>query len=77
MGAASSRSWVVKLVKQQVNGNDRIVLKTDATLEDLRLEAARLQEKFGYEVKPDGKAGSYVATHRFFSGKFVLALEPQ
>jgi hypothetical protein len=65
----------VKLVKQQTNGNERVVLKTDATLEDLRAEATRLKKQLGYTVKPDGRVGRYVATHPFYRGKFVLELE--
>ena len=73
-------SWYnprVKLVKAQINGNERVVLKENATLDDLRLEAARLRTKFGYEVRPDGGVERYVATHRRFRGRYQLALEPE
>ena len=67
----------MKLVKQQINGNERTVVKDKATAEDLRLEAERLQTKYGYVVQPDGRPGAYVATHRFFGGKYVLSLEKE
>jgi hypothetical protein len=66
----------VKLVKQQINGNDRIVLKDDATLEDLKLEAQRLKSQLGYDVRHDRRRGAYVASHNFFQGKFLLMLAP-
>jgi hypothetical protein len=65
----------VKLVKQQINGSERVVLKQNATEEDLRAEAARLREVLGYEVKPQGRV-EYTATHPFFRGKFTLSLVP-
>lgn len=67
---------LVKLVKKQINGNERVVLKQDATTSDLRIEANRLQAMLGYEVKPDGTAARYVATHPFYRGKYLLTLEP-
>ena len=67
----------VKLVKQQTNGRDHVVLKQEASNGDLLAEVARLQKQLGYEVKPDGKPGRYIATHRFFRGKFALSLEPE
>lgn len=67
----------VKLVKAQINGNDRVVLKEHATLDDLRVEAARLRTEFGYEVRPDGGADRYLATHRRFHGRYRLVLEPE
>ena len=66
----------VKLVKQQINGSDRTVLKENATAEDLRAEAVRLQHLLGYEVEADERSKRYIATHRFFRGKFVLSLQP-
>ncbi|MEO5961421.1 MAG: hypothetical protein ABIR80_20110 [Opitutaceae bacterium] len=65
----------MKLVKQQINGSDRIVLKENASLEDLRAEATRMENSLGYKVKQDGRLGRYTATHKFFSGKFTLSLE--
>ena len=67
----------VKLVKRQINGNDQIVLKTDASLEDLKTEAARLRKVLGYQVEPDERNGHYIATHAHYRGKFILALEPE
>ena len=67
---------VVKLVKQQINGNDRVVLKTDATADDLKTEAVRLKEELGYDVRHDKRRGTYTASHNFFQGKFVLMLSP-
>jgi hypothetical protein len=67
----------VKLVKQQINGNERVVLKEAATPEDLRAEVARLRSKFGYEIHPDQKPGRFIATHSFYRGKYILALEPE
>lgn len=67
----------VKLVKQQTNGRDHVVLKQEASNGDLLAEVARLKTQLGYEVKPDGKPGRYIATHRFFRGKFALSLEPE
>lgn len=66
----------VKLVKQQINGNDRVVLKTGATPEDLKVEAMRLKEQLGYDVRHDRRRGTYLASHNFFQGKFVLMLTP-
>src|SRR5262245_19492527 len=66
----------VKLVKQQTNGDDIVVLKEDATLEDLEAEAKRLRTTLGYQIKPDKRRGTYVASHAFFQGKFVLKLVP-
>ena len=63
------------MVKRQINGKERTILKENATQEDLRREAARLKELFGYDVEPDGKPGGYLATHRFYRGKYVLTLE--
>ncbi len=66
----------VKVVKQQINGDERVVLKRDATFDDLQQEAARLRTTLGYEVRPDGQVGRYVASHPFYRGKFILMLEP-
>ncbi len=67
----------MNLVKQQINGKERVVLKEDATAEDLRAEAARLRTKFGYEIQPDGRPGRFIATHSHFRGKYILSLEPK
>lgn len=78
--AVSGRSCYnprVKLVKAQINGDDRVVLKENATLDDLRSEAARLRTLYGYEVRPDGGVERYLATHRRFRGRYHLALEPE
>lgn len=64
----------VKLVKQQLNGDETVVLKEDASVEDLKAEAARLRAEFGYNVQADKRRSRYIATHSFFSGKFALAL---
>lgn len=66
----------VKLVKRQLNGSERIVLKEEASVDDLRAEADRLRKALGYTVKADERLGRYLATHKFYRGKFVLALEP-
>ena len=66
----------VKLVKQQINGSDRVVLKADATADDLKEEALRLKTLLGYEVRHDKRRGTYVASHSFFQGKYVLMLAP-
>lgn len=67
----------VKLIKQQVNGREQVVLKENASPDDLRAEAVRLQELYGYHVQPGERAGKYVATHPFFRGKFIISLEPE
>ena len=66
----------MKLVKQQINGDDRVVLKTDATADDLKEEAMRLKTQLGYEVRHDKRRGTYMASHNFFQGKYVLMLSP-
>ena len=66
----------VKLVKQQINGGEHVVLKTDATEEDLKSEAMRLKTLLGYEVRHDRRRGTYHATHSFYQGKYVLMLAP-
>lgn len=66
----------VKLVKQQINGNDRVVLKADATTNDLKAEAMRLKSLLGYDVRHDRRRGTYVASHNFFQGKYELMLAP-
>lgn len=67
----------VKLVKLQTNGTERRVVKEDATEDDLRVEAARLRAELGYDVQPDGRRGSYVVSHPFYRGRYVLTLEPE
>ena len=67
--------WRVKLVKQQLNGKEHTVVKTNASTEDLRAEALRMKNQLGYEVQADERLGRYIATHSFFRGKFVLMLE--
>lgn len=67
----------VKLIKQQTNGRDHMVLKVNASPDDLRAEAMRLQELYGYDIKPGERAGQYLATHPCFHGKFILSLEPE
>jgi hypothetical protein len=71
-----SMDFRVKLVKQQINGNDRVVLKADATADDLKVEAMRLKSLLGYDVRHDKRRGTYVASHSFFQGKYVLMLAP-
>lgn len=63
------------LVKRQTNGKDRIILKRDATIEDVRVEALRLQREFGYVLKMDGKGETCQLFHRSYRGEFLLALE--
>ncbi len=67
-------SEAVKLIKRQINGEDCVVVKRDASTEDLHVEAARLQRELGYRLQLD--KGRYVATHDFYRGKFVLELVP-
>lgn len=66
----------MKLVKQQLNGNERLVLKDGATMDDLQVEAARLRNKLGYEIERDGRIDRYLASHKFYRGRYVLSLEP-
>jgi len=66
----------VKVVKQQINGGDRVVLKENAMAQDLKAEAMRLKIQFGYDVQHDKRRGTYIASHDFYQGKFVLMLEP-
>ena len=66
----------VKLVKRQLNGKEHTVLKENASLEDLRAEAARMKAVLGYDVQPDDRLGRYIATHTYYRGKYVLVLEP-
>lgn len=63
------------LVKRQTNGNDRIILKRDATTEDVHAEALRLQRELGYELKMDEKGETCQLFHRWYRGEFLLALE--
>ena len=65
----------VKLVKQQINGNERVILKENASSDDLKSEVTRLKTVLGYDVKPDKRRDRYIATHDFYRGKFVVALE--
>jgi hypothetical protein len=53
-----------------------VVLKADATADDLKAEAMRLKSLLGYEVRHDKRRGTYVASHSFFQGKYVLMLAP-
>ena len=66
----------MKVVKQQINGGDRVVLKENALAPDLKTEAMRLKTQFGYDVQHDKRRGTYIVSHDFFQGKFVLMLEP-
>ena len=66
----------MKVVKQQINGNHRVVLKENATPQDLKAEAQRLKTQLGYDVQHDKRRGTYVASHDFYQGKFVLMLAP-
>jgi hypothetical protein len=66
----------VKVVKQQMNGGDRVVLKENANAEDLKAEAMRLKKSLGSDIQPDKRRGAYLASHSFFRGKFILSLEP-
>ena len=65
----------MNLVKRQTNGGDRAILKRDATIEDVRTEALRLQREFGYELKMDGKGETCQLFHRSYRGEFLLKLE--
>jgi hypothetical protein len=67
----------MRLVKRQLNGTERIVLKPNASPEDLLKEAGRMRTQLGYDVRPDNATGRYVATHPHYRGKFVLTLEPE
>ena len=66
----------VKVLKQQINGEDRVILKENATLEDLKAEAMRLKSKLGYAIQHDKRRGTYTASHDFYQGKFILMLAP-
>jgi hypothetical protein len=66
----------VKVLKQQINGGDRTVLKENATPDDLKSEAMRLKSKLGYQVQHDKRRGTYTVSHPFYQGKFVLLLAP-
>jgi hypothetical protein len=65
----------VKVIKQQINGGDRVVLKENATADDLKAEAQRLKKTLGYEIQADKRRGTFIASHNFFRGKFTLSLE--
>ena len=62
-------------MKHQINGEEHVVLKEDATPDDLRAEADRMQAVLGYEVQSDERLGQFLVSHPFFQGRFVLALE--
>src|SRR5688572_24590075 len=66
----------VKVVKQQINGGDRVVLKENAMAEDLKAEAMRLKRQLGYDIQHDKRRGTYILSHDFFRGKFVVMLAP-
>ena len=66
----------VKVVKQQINGGDRVVLKENAMAEDLKAEAMRLKRQLGYDIQHDKRRGAYILSHDFFRGKFVVMLAP-
>ncbi len=66
----------VKLVKQQINGSEVVVLKANATPDDLKSEAMRLKTLLGYEVRHDRRRGTYHASHDFYQGKYLLMLAP-
>jgi hypothetical protein len=66
----------VILVKRQTNGNELIVLKHNASVEDLEAAAANLQLRFGYEVTADRVRGTCKLSHPYYRGEFVLRLEP-
>jgi hypothetical protein len=76
LAIALGMAFGVKLVKQQINGNDWVVLKADATADDLKAEAMRLKSLLGYDVRHDKRRGTYMASHNFFQGKYVLMLAP-
>ena len=63
------------LVKRQTNGKDRIILKRDATIQDVRAEALRLQQELGYEVRMDRQGETCELLHRSYRGQFLLTLE--
>ena len=44
--------------------------------QDLKAEAMRLKTQFGYDIQHDKRRGTYIISHDFFHGKFVLVLEP-
>ena len=67
---------LVKVVKKQINGGDRVVLKENAMVQDLKSEAMRLKTQFGYDVQHEKRRGTYIISHDFFQGKYVLMLEP-
>jgi hypothetical protein len=66
----------VKVVKQQIDGGERVVLKENATADDLSAEAQRMKKTLGYDIQVDRRRGTFIASHSFFRGKFVLSLEP-
>lgn len=66
----------MKLVKSQMNGKEHIVLKENASMDDLRVEAERMRA-LGYDLKAEERLARYVATHKFFQGRFLLSLETE
>jgi hypothetical protein len=62
------------VVKRQTNGNDHSVLKTQASIEDVQIEAQRLKQ-LGYEITSGKQSGTWDISHPSFRGKFLLALE--
>jgi hypothetical protein len=66
----------VKVVKQQINGGERVVLKENATADDLKAEAMRMKKLLGYDIQQDKRRGTFVASHSFYQGKFMLMLAP-
>lgn len=71
----SATDCPVILVKRQTNGSDRVILKRNATIQDVRTEALRLQRELGYELKMDGKGETCQLCHRSYRGEFLLTLE--
>lgn len=66
----------MKLIKNQMNGKEHIVLKENASMDDLRAEAERMRA-LGYDLKAEERLARYVATHKFYQGRFLLALEAE
>lgn len=77
MGTGGYSFTHVKLVKRQLNGNEVMVVKENASADDLKTEVVRLRTMLGYDVQPDGRRNRYIATHTFYRGKYVLELEPE
>lgn len=66
----------MKLIKNQINGKEHVVLKENASMDDLRAEADRMRA-LGYDLKAEERLARYVATHKFYQGRFLLALETE